>query len=95
MRGARPFWHRPSLAFGGASARRAHAWCGVVDEAKSPDDPVPPICQAGEQSDEGLPALLRSFGTHPSPPWGMVACHPKPVRRRVAETERFELSIGL
>ena len=47
---------------------------GVVDEAKSRDDPVPPICQAGEHG--GLPPEARQG-------------------ERVAETERFELSIGL
>ena len=33
-------------------------------------------------SGDSLPALLRSFGRHPSPHPAKVACHPKPVRAK-------------
>jgi hypothetical protein len=57
MRGARPFWRRPSSAFGVAPRDVLTHDMGVVDEAKSRDDPVPPICQAGEHG--GLPPEAR------------------------------------
>jgi hypothetical protein len=85
------------LAFGW---RRARARRGFVDEAKSPHDPLAAVGQPAEQLFGFLQkAFLRKGFAGTSLEIALQAASARFVPHRymtyVAETERFELSIGL